>query len=207
MLNRIETGFASFISYLLHPMLLPTYALIILFNMQAYFSIGIPTQAKWMIGILVFIITGLLPILMSALLTRVGLINSLHLNRREERIWPFILTAIFYYLGYYLLKQLDLSAVFLLFMLGAFIAVVVGLLITFFWKISIHMIGTGGMIGAFVGLSLKLMMDMPLLIMVMIFLSGLTGFARLKLSEHSPLQVLGGFIAGFAVFILLFLQR
>lgn len=207
MLDRIETAIARAISFILHPMLLSTYALVILFNMQVYFSVAIPANAKWMIAILVFIITGLLPALIAVLMTKLGIIRSLHMNDREERIWPFIITALFYYLAYYLLRQLDLSPVFILFMLGAFLTVVTGLVISFFWKISIHMIGIGGLVGAFTGLSLRLMIDLPLLIVILVMLSGLTGFARLKLSVHTPSQVLAGFIAGFGVFVLLFLIR
>jgi membrane-associated phospholipid phosphatase len=206
MLNRTETGIAKAISIVLHPMLLSTYALAILFNMQVYFSIGIPLKAKWMIGILIFIVTGLLPMLLALLMARLGIIKSLQMNQREERIWPFAIAAIFYYLAYYLLKQLDLSPVYILFMLGAFVTVVTGLVISFFWKISIHMTGMGGLVGAFTGLSLRLMIDIPLLIVILIILSGLAGFARLQLSAHSPTQVLAGFVTGFAIFMLLFLS-
>lgn len=207
MLDRVETGIARLLSAIFHPMLVTTYALIILFNLQAYFVVGIPLKAKWMIGVLVFILTGLLPMLLTLLMARLGIIKSLHLEQREERIWPFIITAMLYYLAFYLLRQLDLSPVFIAFMLGAFVTVVVGLLISFFWKISVHMIGMGGLVGAFTGLSLKLMIDMPLIIMVLIILSGLTGFARLKLQAHTPMQVLGGFLSGFVIFTLLFLYR
>jgi len=206
MLNRVETGLARVISIVLHPMLLSTYALTILFNMQVYFSIGIPVKAKWMIGILIFIVTGLLPMLLAQLMARLGIIKSVQMNQREERIWPFVIAAIFYYLAYYLLKQLDLSPVYTLFMLGAFVTLVTGLFISFFWKISIHMTGMGGLVGAFTGLSLRFMIDMPLLIVILIILSGLAGFARLKLSAHNPVQVLAGFVTGFAIFMLLFLR-
>ncbi len=206
MLNRIETGIAKAISIVLHPMLLSTYALAILFNMQVYFSIGIPVKAKWMIGVLIFIVTGLLPMLLALLMARLGIIKSLQMNQREERIWPFVIAAIFYYLAYYLLKQLDLSPVYILFMLGAFVTLVTGLVISFFWKISIHMTGMGGLVGAFTGLSLRFMIDIPLLIVILIIFSGLTGFARLKLSAHNPAQVLAGFVTGFAIFMLLFLR-
>lgn len=207
MLDRFETGFAKVISVVLHPMLVTTWALVILFNLQSFFVAGIPLKAKWMIGVLVFILTGLLPMLLTLLMSRLGIIKSLHMEQREERIWPFVITAMFYYLAYYLMKQLDLSPVFIIFMLGAFATVVVGLLVSFFWKISVHMIGMGGLLGAFTGLSLKLMIDMPLLIIVLIALSGFTGFARLKLQAHTPMQVLAGFLAGFGIFTLLFLHR
>lgn len=207
MIERVEAGIAKGISYLLHPMLIPTYALLILFNMQVYFTIGIPVKVKWMIALLIFIITGLLPMLIVLLMSKLGIIKTLHMSQREERIWPFVTTALFYYLAYYLLRQLDISPAFILFTLGAFLSVLASLMISFFWKISVHMIGMGGLVGAFIGLSLRFMVDMPLLIVILILLSGITGFARLKLAAHSPSQVLAGFIVGFGIFILLFMQR
>lgn len=206
MFDRIETGAARIISAILHPMMLSTYTIVILFNLPAYFSFGIPMKAKWMIGIFVLIITGLLPLLMTFIMTKIGIIRSILMQEREERIWPFVVTAMFYYLAYYLLNRLELSPVYTLFMLGAFISVVAGLMISFFWKISAHMIGMGGMVGAFTGLSITLMIDASLLIVLLILLSGFTGFARLKLTAHSPAQVMAGFLTGFGILFLIFLQ-
>ncbi len=206
MLDRIERSAARVISVILHPMLLSTYAIVILFNLPAYFSLMIPVHAKWMIGVFVLIITGLLPLFLTFIMSKTGIIRNIILQEREERIWPFLITALFYYLAYYLLNRLELSPVYTLFMLGAFISVVAGLMISFFWKISAHMIGMGGLVGAFTGLSVTLIIDMPLLIVLLILLSGFTGFARLKLTAHSPAQILSGFLTGFVILFLIFLQ-
>jgi len=206
MIDKIENLLARIITAVCHPMLLATWSLLILFNMQAFFAAAVPTKARWMIITLVFITTGLLPALTALLMARLGIIKSAKMNQREERLWPFVITALFYYLAYYLLRQLDISAVYVVVMLGAFTSVVLALVVSSFWKISVHMIGMGGITGAFIALSLQLMLDIPLLIMVLIVMSGLTGFARLKLQAHTPMQVLLGYISGFAVFFLLILR-
>lgn len=206
MIEKAENLTARIISLLFHPVILPTYAMLILLNMKVYFSMVIPTQARWMIAGFVFITTCLLPLMMVYLMERLTIISSKHMPTRQDRIWPFALTAMFYYVTYHLLNRLDLPSAFIILMFGAFLNVTVSLIITFFYKISTHMIAIGGLCGAFTGLSLKLGLDMPMLITTFIFLSGLIGFARLKLNAHSPLQVLTGFLTGFTIFIILLLR-
>ncbi|MGB4205785.1 MAG: hypothetical protein WBJ84_09245 [Bacteroidales bacterium] len=206
MFNRIETNIAKIVSVVLHPLLLPTYTIIILFNLHAYFSLIIPNKVKWFIGSFVFLTTGLLPLLFTFIMARTGLVRNLLMNQREERLWPFMVTALFYYLAYYLLGQLEISAVYSLFMLGAFISLVIGLIVSFFWKISAHMIGMGGITGAFIGLSFTMMIDMPMLIIILILLSGITGFARLKLLAHNPAQIFFGYLTGFGVLLAILLN-
>ncbi|HSW67856.1 MAG TPA: hypothetical protein VLH16_04685 [Bacteroidales bacterium] len=207
MIEKAENLIARIISYLFHPVVLPTYAMLLLLNMKFYFSMVIPVQARWMIIGFVFITTCLLPLMMVHLMERLKIISSKHMPTRQERIWPFAITALFYYITYHLLNRLDLPALYIVLIFGAFLNVALSLIITFFYKISTHMIAIGGLCGAFIGLSLKFGLDMPLLIITLIFISGLVGFARLKLNAHSPLQVLTGFFAGFIIFIYLLLRQ
>ncbi|MCK4288907.1 MAG: hypothetical protein KAW86_06865, partial [Bacteroidales bacterium] len=88
---------------------------------------------------------------------------------------------------------------------GATFLLIITLIINFFWKISIHMIGIGGMLGTLIGLSFLWMIDIPFLIILLILCSGITGFARLKLNAHNPAQVYTGFVIGTSFMLLLFL--
>jgi len=45
------------------------------------------------------------------------------------------------------------------------------------------------------------------LIALSLLISGMTGFARLKLKEHTPAQVYAGFLVGFFTILGLFLVR
>jgi membrane-associated phospholipid phosphatase len=127
------------------------------------------------------------------------------MNKREDRIIPFIMTAIFFSLAYYLLKQLHISPIYNYFIIGTTFIIIIALIINYFWKISIHMIAMGGMLGAFLALSFVLIINIPILIMLIIFISGLVGFARLKLNIHSPAQVYIGFLTGVTIMFLLFI--
>ncbi len=201
----METKFAKAISFIFHPLLITTYSFIILFSLHTFFSLVIPPLAKWMILGIVFVITFLFPALLILVLWKRGLISELNMNKREDRIIPFIMTAIFFSLAYYLLKQLHISPIYNYFMIGTTFSIIIALIINYFWKISIHMIAMGGMLGAFLALSFVLIINIPMLIILIIFISGLVGFARLKLNVHSPAQVYIGFLTGMTIMFLLFI--
>ena len=67
------------------------------------------------------------------------------------------------------------------------------------------MISLGGMLGAFLGLSFVMMIDLTPLLLLIIFVSGLVGYARLQLNAHTPAQVYAGFVTGFFVMLGLFI--
>ena len=197
----MENKLARTISIVFQPLLIPTYGFIILFSMNTVFSLMINPEAKWMILGLVFLTTFLFPAIMIFFMMRLGIISSLNLRSRQERVMPFLITGIFYYLVYYMLKQLQISPIYNYFMIGTTFVIVVAMIINFFWKISIHMLSLGGMLGVFLGLTFVMMIDMTPLLVLIIFVSGLVGFARLQLQAHTPAQVYVGFLTGFTVML------
>ncbi len=202
-----ETRLAKIVSYLFHPLLMPTYVLILFFNINIYYSYVIPEYSKIRIIGLVFITTFLFPLLINLVFLRHHLISSLFLKAREERLLPFIVTAGFYYMTYLLIKQLYLPDFYNMYFLGATVLVIIALLINlFFSKISLHMLAIGGMTGVFLGLSLNQMIEIPYLVISIFFVSGLIGFARLKLKHHKAIDVYSAYLIGFAVMFGLFLM-
>jgi hypothetical protein len=102
-------------------------------------------------------------------------------------------------MAFQLLAKLYIPQSFLLLMLGAISAIGLSLIITLRWKISIHMLGIGGLIGAIIGISHRFQFDHSLLLIALILFAGLIGFARLKTKSHNYRQVYAGFILGVAV--------
>ncbi len=201
----METKIAKILSLVFFPLLIPTYTLLIIFNINVYFSMIIPQLAKLQILGMIFLITFIFPLFMMILFQRIGIIKSLYMKTKEERTLPYLMTIIFYYLASYLLKQLQISPIFYYFILGATFLIIITLIINFFWKISIHMIGIGGMLGTLMGLSFLWMIDIPFLIILLVLCSGVTGFARLKLNAHNPAQIYSGFLLGTSFMLFLFL--
>ncbi|MCF8303764.1 MAG: hypothetical protein K9I94_10860 [Bacteroidales bacterium] len=200
----METRLARIISYIFHPLLMPTYGLFIMFNLKAYFAMAIPEQAKWMIIGLVFITTFLIPLLLVMLMVRRGMISSLFVDNKTERFYPFTVIAIFYLLAFYMFRQLELAPFFQMFLFGALVLVIMAMAINFYWKISLHMTAVGGLLGVFLALTFRLMIDLSMYLFITILIGGLIGFARLKLKSHDSKQVYTGFVMGGVVMFSIF---
>jgi len=203
----MEKRIAQAISVIFYPLFVPTYAFAVLLIMPAYFSALMPASAKWMVIGLVFFVTCVLPTLSFLFMIKTGVVSTTYLSKREDRILPYIVSIIFFYLAYYMLKNLQVSPVYVYFMIGATMLNILVFGINFFWKISSHMASIGALTGMMVGLSYFLGTFYFSFIAVTLIVSGLVAFARLKLEVHTPAQVYAGFILGFLTIISLFIFK
>lgn len=190
---------ARLLSLILHPMIIPTLAVILLYSIPSYLTFSVPSQIKRLVILLVFVNTCVAPLLIMLLLKRFGLITDLVLSDRQERMYPTLVSVLFYFFTFYLLKQTNVSVVLSIFMMGATVLVVTGFVVTMFWKISFHMMAMGGLTGFLLAIALLLSADVVWLLIPAIILSGLTGSARLALQAHTPTQVYIGWITGILV--------
>jgi hypothetical protein len=203
-LTKIETFLARFISALIHPLLMPTFAVVILFSLSTYISFSVSTQAKRLIILIIFINTAIAPLFVILFFKKIGYISNLLLNERTDRIYPTTVTLFLYMFTWYLFRQANLPGLLNFFIIGATILTFVGLVITFYWKISIHMMSVGGFTGFLISASLALKYDIPFLILLSIVISGMLGTARIKLNAHTPAQVYAGYSVGIGIMLCLF---
>jgi hypothetical protein len=159
----------------------------------------ISDSTKNVVIIILSLFTIVLPILTAIILKQLRVIDSIYMKTTEERKWPFVFTLVWYYMAFQLLAKLYIPQSFLLLMLGAISAIGLSLIITLRWKVSIHMLGIGGLIGAIIGMSHRFQFDHSNLIMLLLIFAGLIGFARLKTHSHNYRQVYVGFLLGFLV--------
>lgn len=201
----MEDKFAKIISVILFPIFFPSYAILILFYYNNFNTFRIPLNAKFMVFTIVFVTTLVFPLLFMFFMKKRGMIKSIQMETREERVFPLITTSIFYFMAYFMLKDIEVLGLFRYFLLGSLVLLIIALLINFITKISIHMIGAGGMFGALVGIAIRMNADILGLIILSIFLSGLTGYARLQLKAHNQAQIYYGFLCGFFIMLVIFL--
>ena len=200
----MSASFARFLSVVLHPILIPSYAVWFLLHGEFYFSFATSPVEQLGIYLIVVINTLILPMLIANLLVQRGAIRSLEMEDKRERRWPFFLNIVFQLLACYLMYNLNMPAIYLQILFGALIATSIAFLINFFWKISIHMIGIGGLIGILFGIVFMALIDLTFPIVICIFFAGLLGTARLILKAHQPAQIYTGFAIGFLSEFLLF---
>jgi hypothetical protein len=202
---KIENRIASLLSALLHPLILPTLGMIILFNLNTYLSYSIPGQAKKFILLIVFINSAIAPVLSILLLKKTGFIKDVMLDERSERMLPLLLSAIYFFITYYLLRKVALPSLLYFYIIGATVLVLLTLIITYRWKISIHMVSMGGFTGFLISIALLLHIDIDWLLILTFLASGLLGSARVNLNAHDLPQVFAGYVMGVGVMLILFL--
>ena len=190
---------------LFHPLLIPTYAMLILVNIKTHFTLVLPENFRYLTVLFVFLTSFVLPLLIMLILLKLGKIKSLEMVSRQERVLPLFIVAIFFYMTYYLLRQGDHFVIYNIFMLGATLLVIISLLINYITKISIHMVALGGLFGTFVGFDLAFRLDLRTLISVIVIVAGITGFSRLQLKAHTNGQIYVGFLLGTFFMFSLFL--
>jgi hypothetical protein len=196
---------AHFFSWIFQPLFMPLAGTLIFLNLSHYEFALMPAQVKWVVIFCNLLFTILLPGAFILLMRRFRLISSLSLGERTERPVPVFLTGIFYAFNLYYLYRLSnyLPAVYYLFLLSALVSVFISLLISAWWKISLHMTGIGGLCGALLMSSLIWQTDLRLHMALMFFIAGLVGSARLALNAHTPAQVGIGFLNGYLPQVLL----
>ncbi len=85
------------------------------------------------------------------------------------------------------------------YLLGCTFVILIAEIITFFWRISLHTIGMGGLLGFF----LEMMLHLPgtsiftILFPFLVIAAGLVGTARLYLQAHTSAQIYVGYVVGF----------
>jgi hypothetical protein len=201
----MEKTFARVLSVLFHPLLVPTYFLLILFRLPFYNLLSISVKMKTMVLLFVFVLTFVLPTLVAVGMWLLKLIDSMEMCHRHERTFPMIAIAFFFYFAFYGLSKLSVFQLATMFLLGSTALVLVGLGINYFFKISQHMIAWGGLTGALIALGLTLHITLYFWLFGVILASGITGYARLKTASHTSFEIYSGWLLGMVVMTALFL--
>jgi hypothetical protein len=198
----IDKAGSRLFSMILHPMILPSLAVIILYSIPGYVSFSTPMNARRIIIGLVFVNTCVAPFLLILLMKKLGIVTSTTLEDRVERFYPTLVTLFFYVFTFFLFRQANLPTLLIYFFAGASAIVAIAFIVNLFWKISFHMMSMGGFTGFLISLSLLLQLEMAHLIIAAVIASGILGTSRLKLEAHNPAQVYTGWITGFLVMMI-----
>lgn len=189
---------AKIISYVFSPLAMPFFSVLLAFTVDPYLASYFSSESKVAIYSVMLLNTFIVPTLLILYLKRLKIISSLDVENRRERFIPFAITLILYVVTYILLRKSPLPEIVYSMVAACILALVLAFLITLTWKISIHMTGIGGVIGAMCAL-FEMHMFFPVLVLAgLILLAGFIGTARLVLNVHTLAQVIAGVVLGFS---------
>jgi hypothetical protein len=191
------------LSFILHPLLIPTFAISALLLQPDLYAVVLPGTLKlWFIAV-IFIFTLLLPATSVLILLKLNAIYSIELNRRSERTIPLLIASTSYLGLLYFIKPTLIPPVLLYVLYSAAFALLAGLFINLVYKISLHTLGWGALAATLTAISIRLGTPLLPYILISIILSGIAGYARLKQNAHNQAQVYLGYVAGVCVVILI----
>jgi len=188
---------SKLISIVLHPIFMPLLALHL--TLSAFPSIASANQdLHYIYGIVIFY-TIILPLLSVFFLIKKGKVSSLEMSNHKERSLPLFVAVIWMSLGFYMLNNILFHLPILKAeIIGAILIMLFAAIISKFWKISLHLLGIGGVIGIFIALQLIEGEALDLLL-IFILLSITLGVARIKQKAHNHTQVYMGFLLGMSI--------
>ena len=107
--SGIMRAVAKFLSVLLHPLFMPLYLVMLIFQIDPHVAFFLAPEHRWIIFGMVALMTIAFPLTSTVLLLRTGIISSLQMPERGERIPPYLLTLIYYGMMWYLLQRTPLA--------------------------------------------------------------------------------------------------
>lgn len=189
---------SKIISIVLHPIFMPIIAFYL--SLQLIPNLGFTiTNYLTFIYLILIVSTILLPLMSILFLIKKKLVSSLEMRSHKERSLPLFITSLWMIYGHYkLMDILAFTPILKAELISAIILIFIAAVISKYWKISLHMIGIGGVVGVLFSLNF-LFGGLSKVIMISILFSGVLGVSRLNEKAHSHAQIYLGFLVGFLV--------
>ena len=189
---------SKFISIALHPVFMPLLALCITLEALPSMAFLVSKDLNYIYGI-VICCTIILPLLSIFFLIKKGMVGSLEMSNHKERSLPLFITVLWMSLGFYMLNHTLIYPYLLKAELfGAILIIIFAAIISKFWKISLHLLGIGGVGGVFIALQI-IQGGVLYLLLLFILFSGILGVARIDQKAHNHAQVYVGFLLGVCI--------
>jgi len=180
------------ISIFLHPfvMVILTFG-IVLFSSQPVSS------WTWIYFGIIIISTVLLPFIQVVWMKKKGKTASLDIPERERRSIPSIQGVLNYFLALVALWFFEAPKPILILMWVYLFNTLIAIIITYYWKVSVHGMAIGGPV-ACLGYLIS-----PYIYWFLLLLPLIT-YSRVSLKAHTPMQVITGFVLGFVLTLIQF---
>ena len=189
--SNIAKYLSILISIIFHPLIISIYT----FYFLIYYN-GYKTENANQIFIICLLFSTIIPIITVLFLKYKNIITDLDASRKEQRILPLTLAVLYSTLGFISLKYIGANYLVKGLMFCYITNTIITIIITKYWKISIHAMGVTAPISV-------LYISGYHYILIMSIITVLVGIARIILNAHNLQQVLVGSMLGF---ILTYLQ-
>jgi hypothetical protein len=188
---------AHIFSYIFHPLFVPLYVCYFLAFIHPSYAAGFDTGMKWRLLAMVAMNAVFYPLFTVLLLKGVGFIQSVFLHTQKDRIIPYIASGVFFFWTWHVFRQqTQYNPIFASFFFGVLLTSSAALLANIYFKISMHAMGMGGVIGLFLVIMTYNTMLMTWPLSLAFLIAGIVCTSRLILSSHTAQDIYLGLILG-----------
>ena len=187
---------AKVFSFIFHPLLLPTYATVLIVAANPYWFGGLKSGSYSILAIITPLTFGF-PVITILLMKALNFVDDLHLRNQKQRFIPFVAVMTYYFWTYMVLRSQQLPEVLLWMMLGSAIATAFAFIANIVMKISLHTLGMGCLICVAASCTLFSFSNLVPVLLLCIAIAGIVGTSRLYLGEHKPQEIYSGYLVGF----------
>lgn len=186
--------FLKLISYLFHPIFTPIIGTLFYFAVTPKYS---PLELQSGNILPIFILTVIIPIIIFLILKNLGMVKSIFLYKKSERIYPLAINIVLLLMVLIKVIPNNYTMELYYFFLGLIVATVTCLLLVFLnFKTSLHLMGMGAVLMFLIVLSIHFEKNITIAISLWTLGTGLVATSRLYLKAHGRAEVLVGFFVG-----------
>ena len=195
--GKLSKFFGQTISFIFHPLFVPTYFILYLIKVVPFEFVGITDWQLQLRVFSVFWLTAFFPAFAVFLLWRLKFSESIFLKTQKDRIIPYVIVMFFYWWMYYLSRNFtDQPIALKFFYLGIFVASAIGMTVNNFMKVSLHAMGIAGLTTAVILVSVFYPVNNAVWVLLAVLLTALVISARLVVSDHTKKELVVGLFIG-----------
>lgn len=186
---------AEFVSVLFHPLFMPLYGLLVIYSAPTLLSY-MPFTMKRAIFMMVIANNVILPLSVATILYSRGVIKSIYADERSERIILLSFVMLMYTVTALLLVRIPVPTLFKAYFVSIAMVSLVSLIITSFYKLSLHSAGVGGVLALAGFMTVEFDMVSIVHVVILLLVAGAVMTARIGMGKHEPHQVWTGLLTG-----------
>ena len=188
---------ARLISVIFHPLLVGVYMAFYLIYINPFYYAYVPRINAFRNLLTVANNNLVFPLLVVLLMRGLGFSKSIYLRTTKERIVPYMASIIFFFWTWNTFYHLQgIPQVMKDMTQGIFYASVIGMIANIYFKISMHSMGVGGLVGLMIVVLMDGEMYSGLPMAISVLIAGLVMSSRLINEDHQPGDIASGFVVG-----------
>ncbi len=194
--------FSRIISVIFHPLFVPLYLALIITSYAPTHFVDLKGKHYTIVMSMLAILMIGFPLFAMLVMRGLGMIQSFNIKDVKERFIPMIAVATFYLWTYMMFKPTSktvfaVDPILSSMIMGSIVSIFLAFFFNSFYKISLHAIAAGGIVGVVMNVMPVADYNMTYVLIASLVIAGAVATARLYLQEHTPKEVYMGLLAGY----------